>query len=282
MAAMNVQEQDDKLARKEQYVFSEDGNFTLKLHASRSAARQAAFFLPHLQPGMSLLDCGSGSGSITVGLAQAVAPGEVTGIEISETEVARARSKATAEGIANLHFEIGDITNLAFPAESFDAVFSHNVLEHVAEPLKALREMHRVLKPGGVIGIRDIDGGGHLYSPANALLHEYARLLLTVWEMAGGHPRIGRRLRGLLHEAGFGDVATSASYEVYGDPERLRFLAQIITSHCQEPAFVEKVVEHKLATREQVEAIIAEMQVWPDDPEALCALAHCEVVGRKK
>lgn len=281
MAAMSGQEQGENLSPKEQYVFSGDGDFTLKLHASRSAARQAAFFLPHLRPGMRLLDCGSGSGSITVGLAQVIAPGEVRGIEISEGEVVRARGKATAEGIANVHFEVGDITNLAFPAESFDAIFSHNVLEHVAEPIKALREMYRVLKPGGVIGIRDIDSGGHLYSPATALLHEYARLLLTVWELAGGHPRIGRRLRGLLHEAGFVDVATTASYEVYGDPERLRFIAQIMASQCQEPDFVRKVVEHNLGSREQIEAIVADMQVWPDDPEALLALAHCEVVGRK-
>lgn len=282
MAAMNLQDQDDNLARHGHYVFSDGDAFTQKLHASRSAARQAAFFLPHLQPGMSLLDCGSGSGSITLGLAQVIAPGKVTGIEISEAEVARARSRAAAEGIANVQFEVGDVYKLTFPAESFDAVFSHNVLEHIPEPIKALREMYRVLKPGGVIGIRDIDMGGHLYSPANALLHQYADLLGAAWELGGGHPRIGRQLRGLLHEAGFGDVATSASYDVYGDLERFRFIAQIVASHCQEPEFIRKVAEHKLADRELLEAIRADMRVWPDDPEALLALAHCEVIGRKR
>src|SRR5262245_39650079 len=84
MTLKKSQSPDDDLAPREHYTHGYDTAMTLKLHASRTAATQAAFFLPYLQPGMSLLDCGCGSGSITLGLARVVAPGQVTGIDISE------------------------------------------------------------------------------------------------------------------------------------------------------------------------------------------------------
>src|SRR5262245_23654372 len=98
MAAMNVPGRDDTTARQEHYTYGYDSAMTRKVIANRTAASHAAFFLPYLQTGMSLLDCGCGSGSITVGLAQIVAPGEVTGIDVSEVEIARARDRATADG----------------------------------------------------------------------------------------------------------------------------------------------------------------------------------------
>lgn len=281
MTVMKAQEPDDNLARQEHYAHGYDSALTLKFHASRTAASHAAFFLPYLQPGMRLLDCGSGSGSITLGLAQIVAPAWVTGIDISEVEIERAEGRAAEEGVTNIHFEVGNLYKLAFPAQSFEAVFAHNVLEHVGEPIKALQEMHRVLKPGGVMGIRDVDMGGALLAPADELVHQYLTLLEAVWEGAGGHPRLGRRLRGLLHEAGFVDVAASASYEVYGDPERLRFISQIAASRCAEPDFVRQVVERGLADRERLEEIKGALQVWAERPDAFSAIAHCEVVGRK-
>jgi ubiquinone/menaquinone biosynthesis C-methylase UbiE len=282
MTTTKSQYPDDNLAHQEHYAHGYDTAMTLKLHTSRTAASHAAFFLPYLQPGMRLLDCGCGSGSITLGLAQVVAPAWVTGIDISEVEIERAQGRAAEEGVTNIHFEVGNLYKLAFPAQSFEAVFAHNVLEHVGEPIKALEEMHRVLKPGGVMGIRDVDMGGSLLAPADELVHHYLALLEAVWERAGGHPRLGRRLRGLLHEAGFVEVAASASYEVYGDPEGLRFISQIATSRCTEPDFVRQVVEHGLAGQERLEEIKAALHGWSERSDAFSTIAHCEVVGRKR
>ena len=63
-------------------------------HARRTAQVNAAFLLPHLKPGMRLLDCGCGPGSITVGLAQAVAPAETVGIDASPDAIEAARAHA--------------------------------------------------------------------------------------------------------------------------------------------------------------------------------------------
>lgn len=281
MAARPTQETGDNAAQQERYAYHDESVFTLKQHATRTAAGQAAFFLPSLQPGMKLLDCGAGSGSITLGLAQAIAPGEATGVDISEVEVARATERAATEGVTNLHFEVGNIYQLAFADESFDAIFSHNVLEHVQKPLNALLEMYRLLKPGGVIGIRNSDLGGCIFAPAQ-IVGPYARLHRAVWEMAGGHPDLGRELRGLLHEAGFVDLVATATYETYASSERLQFFSHLITSRCEEPDFVKQVVEGGLASQAELEALTAAVRLLPEHPAAFAALAHGEVVGRKR
>ena len=97
------------------------------------AAKHAFFFLPHLGPGMDVLDCGCGSGGITLDLAQAIRPGSVIGIDVAEVEIERARLRAKQGSTSNVHFEIGDIRALPFPDRSFDAASAHNVLEHVTE-----------------------------------------------------------------------------------------------------------------------------------------------------
>jgi ubiquinone/menaquinone biosynthesis C-methylase UbiE len=133
--------------------------------ARRTAAQEAAFFLPHLRPGMRVLDVGCGPGSITVGLAEVVAPGEVVGIDVQQSQVERARDLAVERGVANVRFEVGDVYRLPFLDHSFDAVFAHTVLMHLQEPVRALAEARRVLRPGGITGVRDPDYGTMLSLP---------------------------------------------------------------------------------------------------------------------
>ena len=157
-------------------------------HVQRNAAERANFLLPHLRPGMRLLDCGCGPGSITLGLAAVVAPGQVLGIDRERRQVERARSLAADQGQANTCFILGDLCVLPFPGTSFDAVFAHNVLEHLSDPLNTLKEMRHVLKPGGVVGVRDPDYGAGFWVPSTPLLEETSRLLLRVREQNGGSP----------------------------------------------------------------------------------------------
>src|SRR5262245_43949599 len=101
----------------------------------RSAERNAAFFLPHLQAGMGLLDAGCGPGSITLGLAERVVPGEVVGIDISMERIEQARGLADERGVTNVWYERGDVYDLPFEDASFDAAFMHTVLQHLSDPL---------------------------------------------------------------------------------------------------------------------------------------------------
>lgn len=182
----------------------------------RTAEIHAAFFAPHLKKGCRLLDAGCGPGSITLGLARQVAPGQVIGIDIEESQFAIAREQAQQESLP-VEFQKASIYALPFASASFDAVFSHAVFQHLADPVLALIELNRVLKPGGIIGIRAADSGGILLDadsdgPTEGLAAYFANRAND-----GVDPNVGRKLGRLLRTAGFKVQQITASYEVISD-----------------------------------------------------------------
>ena len=277
----HAQKNDGLSVRQGTYAHGYDSALTLEMHARRTATKQAGWFMLHLRPGMTLLDCGCATGSITLGLAEAVKPGEVVGVDLSEVEIERAQARAAAAGITNICFVVGDIYQLDFVDNHFDAIFSHNVLEHVGEPERALAEMARVLKPGGLIGIRNTDSGGILVTPINEQVAHFLSIFEEDWRATGGHPRLGRELGGLLSKAGFIDIEASASYESYSGPEGRKFIANIVVSRLTESDFVERVLQRGWATADELETIKDAWLGWQTLPNAFLAIAHGEVVGRK-
>jgi ubiquinone/menaquinone biosynthesis C-methylase UbiE len=255
------------------------GDQPRRVMSRRTAAVDAAFLLPHLRPGMRLLDCGCGTGSITVGLAAAVAPGEVVGVDIGPAPVAEARALAAAEGAGNARFEVGSVYSLPFPDASFDAAFAHTVLEHLADPLAALREVRRVLKPGGVIGLRDGDWGGRVLAPPSPLLTEGLALYTRVMALNGGNPSRGREHRALLRAAGFGRIVASAGVWAQGTPEETRDLAALDHALMTRPEFVERVVAEGWADRDHLARLAAAWLEWGEHPDAFSAFLLCQAVA---
>ncbi len=94
----------DQSIKKDEYAVSYDSVRTTESHADRTAEKNAAFFLPYLKSGMSLLDCGCGPGSITVDLAERAAPGQVTGLDVGESSIEAARELAVERGVSNVRF----------------------------------------------------------------------------------------------------------------------------------------------------------------------------------
>jgi ubiquinone/menaquinone biosynthesis C-methylase UbiE len=226
---------------------------------------------------MRLLDCGCGPGSITLGLATLVAPGETVGIDIDPASVELARQQVAEQKMANVCFEVADLYELPFPDASFDVVFSHAVLLHLREPVRALKQMKRVLKPGGLIAIRNDDTGGMLIAPPDLLLVQGWALLTAVVDHNGGNSRGAKNSRAWLREAGFAHTEASASYECYGTPAEIAWWSDLCISVLRtlEPRFTEL----GLAEPETVERIYAAWHTWGNHPDAFYAKAWCEALG---
>jgi ubiquinone/menaquinone biosynthesis C-methylase UbiE len=267
-----------KDVRAEKYIHGYSDEMQ-RFHNLRTAAAEAAFFLPHLRPGMAVLDCGCGPGSITIDMAPVVAPGAMIGIDLAQRQIENARALAAERGAANVSFELGDISDLRFPDRSFDAAFAHNVLEHLRDPLKALNEIRRVLRPGGVIGILDDDWGALVWEPATPLLRQGTELFLKVAEQNGANFFYARHQKRFLREAGFVRIEGHAMARCYGSPERLRIFVEAVVRQFQDAAFMATVLDRGWADRESLDAVVGAVRAWGDDPDAYRAVLCPAAIG---
>ncbi|MBT4513968.1 MAG: class I SAM-dependent methyltransferase, partial [Chloroflexi bacterium] len=116
-----------------------DSNDVQATYSGRQAESVADFLLPHLTPGMSLLDVGCGPGSITLGLGAVVSPGNAVGVDLEPGMIEQAKAMASEAEINNVEFQVANIYDLPFDDGQFDVVFTSAILEHLADPVGALR-----------------------------------------------------------------------------------------------------------------------------------------------
>jgi 2-polyprenyl-3-methyl-5-hydroxy-6-metoxy-1,4-benzoquinol methylase len=241
----------------------------------RHAGRDAAFFMPALKPGMRLLDCGCGPGSITVGLAVAVAPGEVIGMDLEAGQIELARAQARESGLQHVRFEVASVYELPFTDRSFDAVFSHALFEHLAEPEAALQEIRRVLRPGGLVGLSSPDWSGNLMVPADPEVGRAVEIFKSIQLRNGGNPYVGRELGRLLKEAGFSAIRLSAVYDCYEDvPLVAELLAQQI-----ELGVGKQIVASPGLDRSEVGALCHALRTWAKQDGVLFAQTFVDAIG---
>jgi SAM-dependent methyltransferase len=219
----------------------------LRSHRWRTAENSAGYLVPRLGRDARVLDVGCGPGTITAGLAALVPSGEVTGIDVAPGVLAAARQEAAATGTANVRFEAGDVYRLGYADGSFDVVHAHQVLQHLADPAAALREMGRVCRPGGLVAARDADYGGMLWYPEDPELAEWRALYQAAARASGGEPDAGRRMLAWARAAGFTDVTATASAWCYATPEDRAWWASTWAERVTTSAFADRVLEHGLA-----------------------------------
>jgi ubiquinone/menaquinone biosynthesis C-methylase UbiE len=262
----------------ERYTHGHFGS-VLADHSSRTAANSAAFLLPHLDPGDVVLDIGCGPGSITLDLAAAVE--RVTGVDAAPEAVERARAAAQGRGVSNVEFRIGDVYGLDFEESSFDVVFAHQVLQHLADPVAALREAQRILRPGGIVAVRDSDYGTMVHDPHEARIDRWLELYRRLARRNGGEPDAGRKLYGWVWEAGFEDVTASATTWTYASEAAVEGWRKLWTSRLLEARMGRDAVEMGLATRAEIEDLAAGFDAWAARPHPFFAFLHGEVLARK-
>ena len=253
---------------------------TARFFEERTADTHAQFLLEYLVPGMDLLDGGCGPGTITKGLAEIVAPGRVLGVDREQSQIALAQ-RLTA-GSPTIEFRTDDLCSLTADDESFDVVFVHGVLEHIADPEKAISEIYRVLRSGGLVGARHADFGGFLLEPTPEPLGKFSQLFIELMQRNGGDPHCGRHQPGLFREAGFEVLKVSASYDCWTpDADATRRNAHFLSELCSESEFSDQLVEYGLADRCVLEQLKSAFLMWGEMPEAFAAEAWGEIVARK-
>ena len=263
-----------------EYTMGYDENFQLLLRR-RSAGSHAAYLLPHLKPGHRVLDFGCSPGTISVGLAKAIEPGELHGIDMEESQINIACAAAQAGGHTNATFHVGDVTALPFEDNFFDAAHCHAVLMHVPDTAKALTEIKRVLKPGGIIGSREMFVSSSFLEPGaeetQGAWATFARLL----QGNGGHPQMGKELKSAFLEAGFTDIRAFASFDYFSTAEDVAFLRAFIDDWFYSPRVIEEAVQFGLASREQFAQWRQSLEDWRDHPGAFGAFAFGEAIATK-
>jgi len=169
--------------------------------------------------GSRVLEAGCGIGAQTVILTRQSPDARFTSVDISAESLAKARESVEAVGASNVTFQQADIFRLPFADELFDHVFVCFVLEHLAQPSRALRELRRVLRTGGSLTVIEGDHGSAYFHPSSDRAQKTIDCLVEIQSRLGGNALIGRALFPLLREAGLRDVRVDPRV-VYADGSR--------------------------------------------------------------
>ncbi len=228
--------------------------------------------------------------------------GSAVGVDRADFFVEEGRRVATERGLANVEFVCSDAytlapagvwspgfsrqthapaeagtPNLLQPPASFDLVYARCVLSHLADPLRALRAMARLARPGGVVVVEDIDCGGVFAHPEAPALMRHLDLYQKVIRLHGGDPLMGRKLPRLCRQIGLGDV----HFEIVTPTEPREPVKRLypLTLACLKPA----IVEAKLATVDEVDTLVLELHAFANDPtETMSSTPMVQVWARTR
>src|SRR5664280_2111257 len=223
----------------------------LRSHTWRTAENSAGFLLPHLRTGQSVLDVGCGPGTISADLARLVAPGKVVGIDLSNEVIAKARLSIAESGPSNLSFQVGDVYDLAFADSSFEVIYAHQVLQHLSDPVRALREMRRVLLTGGLLAVRDADYSEFTWSPSDPSLDRWLVLYHEITKRNDAEADAGHFIADWVREAGLDVWSTSTSQWTFRTAEERTWWGDLWADRVLYSEFARQGIESGLTTPEE-------------------------------
>ena len=247
-------------------------------YTRRTAENSAAFLLRYLRPDAEVLDVGCGPGTITLGLARRA--GRVVGLDISPEMVEASSALAAREGVANVSFEAGPAYELPFDGGSFDVVYAHQLLQHLADPVAALREFRRVLRPGGLVAVRDSVYATMVHAPVERAIEQWREIVQEMTAANGGEANAGRYLPGWVRAAGFVEPAVTTSTTTFADAEGRAAWGGMWAVRATESDFARHATAGGFATRGDLEAISAAFTRWADQPSGFWAWLNGEVIAK--
>ncbi|WP_341975845.1 class I SAM-dependent methyltransferase [Microbacterium sp. LWO13-1.2] len=250
----------------------------LRSHNTRNIANSAEYLRPHLGASTRLLDVGAGPGTITMDFASVV--DRVTATEIDDAALSLSRELAASRGVTNVDFSVEDVHALSLADDSFDVVHAHQVLQHVADPVQALREMRRVTVPGGIVAARDADYAGFIWFPLLPELDRWLELYRAAARANGGEPDAGRQLLSWARQAGFTDVRATASTWCYATPDERAWWGGMWADRILESALARQLVREGRATTTDLQAISDAWKRWADAEDGWYLVPHGEILCR--
>jgi SAM-dependent methyltransferase len=252
----------------------------LRSHRWRTAENSAAYLLPQLKAGLDLLDVGCGPGTLTVDLARRLVPGgTVTGVDVADVVEAATR-EARDQHVDNVRFVQGDFRTLGLPAHGYDVVHAHQVLQHLRDPVGALEEMAQLVRPGGLVAVRDSDYSAFTWAPANEGLDRWLAVYLAVTRRNGAEANAGRHLLGWAHAAGLTDVTYTSSTWTYATPGERAWWADLWAERTVASSLGEQAVEYGIATPGELAEIAAAFRAWAEHPDGVFVVLHGELIVR--
>ncbi|RFU37917.1 methyltransferase domain-containing protein [Actinomadura logoneensis] len=252
----------------------------LSSHTWRTVGNSAAYLAGHLRAGLSLLDVGCGPGTISAEFAERLAPGRVVAVDAADGVLRQAREHAAERGLDNIEFAVADVHALGFPDDAFDIVHAHQVLQHIADPVRALAEMRRVCRPGGIVAVREADFGAFTWYPQPPAMADWLPVYYKVARGNGGEPDAGRRLVSWAREAGFADVAFTSTVWSFATPEEREWWCGTWGGRMVHSSLAETAVAKGHATRAELERIHAGWQEWAAAPDGVFTAQHGEILCR--
>jgi ubiquinone/menaquinone biosynthesis C-methylase UbiE len=255
----------------------------LRSHSWRTAANSCGYLLDSLRPDMHILDVGCGPGTITADLAALVPDGQVIGLEHAEAVLGQARETAIARGVDQVvQFVVGDVHALDFPDHTFDVVHAHQVLQHVVDPVKALREMRRVTKRGGLVAVRDTDYSGMIWYPEVEGMKDWLELYLRTARFNGGEPNAGRRLHAWARQAGFdpANITASASTWCYSTPKERFWWSELWADRIVSSNLAKTALKGGFASEVELARIAKVWRDWGAAEDSWFTLVHGEILCR--
>ncbi|HEX5410779.1 MAG TPA: methyltransferase domain-containing protein [Terriglobia bacterium] len=212
------------------------------------------------EAGMVCLEAGCGGGDVALEMARMVgAEGKVVAIDIDPVKIDLARREAEAEQISNVKYRLGDIVGELFEQE-FDFVHARFLLTHLPDPERALENMRRSMRPGGVIVLEDIDFRGHFCYPDCTAFLRYVELYTRTVACRGGDANIGPRLPALLGGAGFDNIQMNV-VQPAGMSGEVKLMAALTMEN-----IAHAVVSEGLATQEEIESLVARLRDFAATP----------------
>lgn len=250
------------MAMEEKYIHGVHQEEQDRLRLLNKLTNKAYLEFIQVAPNSSILEIGSGLGIIAGSVAERDRTVQVTGVEYAQAQINQCPTHHP-----NLRFVQGDAQQLPFDDGKFDVVYGRYILEHLKNPLQALQEAYRVLKPGGIIYFQENAISLMRVFPECPSFQQVWAHFTTLQSQLGGDAEMGTKLYSLAYHAGFQQITPAFAQEIhYHEKGTLNGWVDNLIGNIQ--GATDALIQADLATSETIQQALQELEELKKYPEA--------------